>query len=62
MKKRFTVTLSEDVVKQAKKKAIDENTNFSAMVETLLVEHVSDETPYEENAVRSPANKEPIYV
>lgn len=38
MKKRFTVTLNEDVVKQVKKKAIDENTNFSAMVEACLEE------------------------
>ncbi len=62
MKKRFTVTLSEDVVKQAKKKAIDENTNFSAMVETLLVEHVSDEKGYVERAHTSSTNKEAMYV
>lgn len=40
MRKRFTVTLDEDVVKRAKKKAIDENTNFSALVESCLEEHI----------------------
>jgi hypothetical protein len=42
MKKRFTVTLTEDVVKQAKKKAIDENKSLSAMVEDLLVRHIQE--------------------
>ncbi|MBR6014292.1 MAG: hypothetical protein IK062_11030 [Selenomonadaceae bacterium] len=36
MKKRFTFTLDEDVVKKAKKQAIDENTSLSAKVEKLL--------------------------
>lgn len=42
MKKRYTLTLDEHIVKQAKKKAIDENTNFSALVEKLLKEHIAN--------------------
>lgn len=41
MKKRFTVTLDEGVVKRAKKRAIDDDTNFSSMVENLLVHYLS---------------------
>ncbi len=40
MKKRVTVTLDENVVKQAKIKAIGEDTNLSATIEKLLVEYV----------------------
>ena len=36
MKKRFTFTLDESVVKNAKKQAIDENLSLSAKVEKLL--------------------------
>ncbi len=38
MKKRFTFTLDEDVVKKAKKQVIDENLSLSAKVEKLLSE------------------------
>ena len=40
MKKRVTVTLDEDVVKQAKIKAIGEDTSLSATIEKLLVEYI----------------------
>ena len=40
MKKRVTITLDDKVVKQAKIKAIDDNTNLSAAIEKLLVEYI----------------------
>ena len=40
MKKRVTVTLDENVVKQAKIKAIGEDTNLSATIERLVVKYV----------------------
>ena len=42
-KKRFTVTLDIDVVKQARKRAIDENISFSTMVERLLIAYCEQE-------------------
>lgn len=41
MKKRVTITLDENVVKQAKIKAINEDTNFSATIEKLLKEYLA---------------------
>ena len=40
MKKRVTITLDDKVVKQAKIKAIDNNTNLSATIEKLLVKYI----------------------
>ena len=40
MKKRFTFTLDEEIVKSAKKQAIDENISLSAKVEKLLSQDV----------------------
>ena len=40
MKKRVTVTLDEKVVKQAKIKAIGEDTNLSATIEKLLIQYI----------------------
>lgn len=40
MKKRVTITLDDKVVKQAKIKAIDDNTNLSATIEKLLVKYI----------------------
>ena len=37
MKKRITITLSPEVVKQAKIHAVKEDTNLSALIECLLV-------------------------
>lgn len=37
MKKRITITLSPEVVKRAKIQAIKEGTNFSKLVELLLI-------------------------
>lgn len=39
-KKRFTLTLDVDVVKNAKKKAIDEDESLSGLVEKLLKRYV----------------------
>jgi hypothetical protein len=44
MKKRVTITLSEDLVKQAKIKAISDDTNFSAVVEKLLTQYLDSTT------------------
>lgn len=40
MKKRVTITLDKDVIKQAKIKAIGEDSNLSATIEKLLVEYI----------------------
>ena len=40
MKKRVTITLDKDVIKQTKIKAIGENSNLSATIEKLLVEYI----------------------
>ena len=40
MKKRVTITIDEKVVKQAKIKAIGEDSNLSATIEKLLVEYI----------------------
>jgi len=50
MKKRVTVTLNENVVKQAKIKAIGEDTNLSATIEKLLMKYIesTEEKKYPE--------------
>lgn len=40
MKKRVTITIDKDVIKQAKIKAIDDDSNLSATIERLLVEYI----------------------
>lgn len=44
MKKRVTVSLDEDLVKKAKIKAINDNTNLSATIEKLLVKYLESTT------------------
>ena len=44
MKKRVTVSLEEDLVKQAKIQAINDDTNFSATIEKLLVKYLESPT------------------
>lgn len=44
VKKRVTVSLDEDLVKQAKIKAINDDTNFSATIEKLLVKYLETTT------------------
>ena len=44
MKKRVTVTLDEDLVKQAKIKAINDDTNLSAAIEKLLMVYLESTT------------------
>lgn len=43
MKKRTVLVLDDAIVKQAKKKAIDEDMSFSALVENLLVGSINNE-------------------
>lgn len=43
MKKRYTVTLNVDIVKLAKKKAIDEGTSLSSMIESLLIAYINED-------------------
>ncbi|WP_270616924.1 DUF6364 family protein [Streptococcus salivarius] len=40
MKKKFTTTIDEDVIKQAKIKAIEENTSVAELIERLLKEYL----------------------
>ena len=42
-KKRFTFTLNPEVVKKAKKLAIDKDTNLSALIEKLLSNAIAKE-------------------
>lgn len=51
MKKRVTVTLDEDLVKQAKIKAINDDTNLSAAIEKLLMVYLESTTE------KTPGNK-----
>ena len=44
MKKRITITIARDVVKAAKIKAINDDTNLSALIEKLLCEYIKKET------------------
>lgn len=44
MKKRITVTLSPDIVKAAKIKAVNDDTNLSALIENLLRKYIKEET------------------
>ena len=50
MKKRVTITLDEDVIKQAKIKAIGEDTSLSATIEKLLLKYIesTEEKKYPE--------------
>lgn len=43
MKKRTVLVLDDAIVKQAKKKAVDEDMSFSALVESLLVSSINNE-------------------
>ncbi len=40
MKKKFTTTIDEEVVKQAKIQAIEENTSVAELIERLLKEYL----------------------
>ena len=40
MKKKFTTTIDEDVIKQAKIQAIEENTSVAELIERLLKEYL----------------------
>ena len=40
MKKKFTTTLDESLIKQAKIKAIEENISVAELIERLLVEYL----------------------
>lgn len=39
---KITISIDEIIAKSAKKQAIDENTNVSALIERLLSEHMSN--------------------
>lgn len=40
MKKKFTTTIDEDVIKQAKIQTIEENTSVAELIERLLKEYL----------------------
>lgn len=40
MKKKFTTTIDEDAIKQAKIQAIEENTSVAELIEKLLKEYL----------------------
>jgi hypothetical protein len=48
-KKKLNLTIDEDVTKAAKKKAIDEDTSISEVVEMYLREWAKDPPPEPEN-------------
>jgi predicted HicB family RNase H-like nuclease len=52
-KKRLNLTIDEDVIKAAKKKAIDEDTSISEVVEKSLREWAKD-PPIEEKKEKPP--------
>ena len=44
MKKRITITIDANIVKAAKIKAVNDDTNLSALIEKLLREYIKEET------------------
>lgn len=40
MKKKFTTTIDEDIIKKAKIKAIEEDTSVAELIEKLLKEYL----------------------
>lgn len=49
MKKRFTITLSPEVVKRVKIQAVKDDTNLSALVEKLLRQYIGANSIKEAN-------------
>ena len=43
MKKRITITINPDIVKATKIKAINDDTNLSALIEKLLRKYIKEE-------------------
>lgn len=43
MKKRITITLDPDIVKAAKIKAVNDDTNLSALIEKLLRQYIKEQ-------------------
>ena len=44
MKKRITITIDTDIVKATKIKAVNDDTNLSALIEKLLRQYIKEET------------------
>ena len=44
MKKRITITIDPNVIKAAKIKAVEDNTNLSALIEKLLRQYIKEES------------------
>lgn len=42
MKKKYTTTIDEDILKKAKIKAIEENKNLNDIIEELLKSHLDE--------------------
>lgn len=45
MKKKFTTTLDEELIKQAKIKAIEENISVAELIEKLLSNYLKTQKP-----------------
>ena len=42
MKKKFTTTIEEEIIKKAKIKAIEENISVAELIERLLLEYLGE--------------------
>lgn len=42
MKKKFTTTIEEDIIKKAKIKAIEEGVSVAELIERLLIEYLEE--------------------
>lgn len=42
-RKKFTTTLDEDLIKKIKIKAVEEGTDVSKLLETLIIKYLSEE-------------------
>ena len=42
MKKKFTTTMDENIIKQVKIKAIEENLSVAGLIEKLLIEYLKN--------------------
>ena len=54
-RKNYTFRLDEDVVRQLRREAAEQNRSFSNMVETILVSHINSRISTVPDAAETPA-------
>ena len=54
-RKNYTFHLDEDIVRQLRREAAEQNRSFSNMVETILVSHINSRISTVSDAAETPA-------